>query len=462
MKKIKVEFWEEQKLLINCIMNTDFLEAIKPLIRIDYFESEYSKILIKWIFEYYEKYKKAPETDIQDIFIQNKSLIYNEETVELIAKFLVNLNNIYKKGNFTYNLDQAEKWIKLQNLKRLKEKLEQSIVEGNVEKGELLLANFERVKLPKSDGVFLLKDKSEIINAFLEENDNLFSFRGALGVLLGKFGRGDLISFLGFTNRGKTWWQWYLGYEAMTHGLNVVFITLEMTLQQMVRRAWIGLLGKPVNPQSIQIPIFEYDKNMQKYRIVMKEKEFDGVDFEKINKIQKKFRFQFRGGEMVIQSFPAFSASITDIEMFLNNLDYYDNFTPDVIIIDYADIIKPNYRGEYRHQLDGIWKQLRGLAQKRNALVVTATQSTRKGALKDVSETEVAEDIRKLNHVSKMIALNQTKEEQEYGIMRIKELKKRNEKRDFREVVVLQCLDIGRVYLNSKFLNEVYLDEIYE
>jgi len=456
MKQIDFDSYEEQKILINCITNTEFLTSIIPLLKIEFFDSSYSKTVIKWVIDYYNRYKEAPKKNIEDIFIQNKSSIGNEETIELIGKFLLNLNNLSKNNNLLYSLEQAEKWIKLQYIKKIKENLEDCIIEGNIDKAENVLISFERIKIPNGNGVFLLNDKNEILNAFLKEEEYLFSFRGALGELVGSFTRGDLVSFLAFTNKGKTWWQLFSGYEAVTNGLNVVFFTLEMTLTQMIRRAWQCFTGQAMNDEKVRIPFFRYNEKIKKYDIEFVDKQVKKIDLENIDKYQKKFRFQFRGGDMVIHSFPAFSSTVNDIEIFLNNLEYYDNFIADVIIIDYADIIKPDsFRNEYRHQLDNIWKQLRSLAQKKNAVVITATQSSRAGALKDVSETEVAEDIRKLNHCSKMIVLNQTKEEQENGIVRVKEIKKRNERRDFREVAVLQCLDIGRVYLDSKFLNEI-------
>jgi len=33
----------------------------------------------------------------------------------------------------------------------------------------------------------------------------MFRFPGVLGEVIGDFARGDLVAFLGFANRGKTW-----------------------------------------------------------------------------------------------------------------------------------------------------------------------------------------------------------------------------------------------------------------
>ena len=252
MKKIDFDSYEEQKIIINCITNTEFLSSIFPLLRLDFFSNDYSRIVMKWIIDYYNKYKEAPKKNIEDIFILNKNSINSDETIELIGKFLTNINNINKNNNVSYNLEQAEKWIKLQNLKIIKEKLEQFIVEGDVDKAENILNNFERIKIPNSNGVFILSDKTEIINSFLQEEESLFCFRGCLGELIGNFVRGDLVSFLAFTNRGKTWWQLYTGFEAVASGLNVVFFTLEMTLPQVIRRTWQVFTGQVIKEDKIK------------------------------------------------------------------------------------------------------------------------------------------------------------------------------------------------------------------
>jgi hypothetical protein len=139
----------------------------------------------------------------------------------------------------------------------------------------------------------------------------------------------------------------------------------------------------------------------------------------------------------------------------LDNWLYYDGFVPDVIIVDYADILAPDSRGEYRHQLDGIWAGLRRMAMERNALVVTASQAEKGTFHSDISETSVAEDIRKLAHVTAMVGLNQTKDEYEKGVMRISQIAIREDRKATKQAVALQCLDIGRPLLDSRFLDEV-------
>jgi hypothetical protein len=98
------------------------------------------------------------------------------------------------------------------------------------------------------------------------------------------------------------------------------------------------------------------------------------------------------------------------------------------------------------------------MAQERNALVVTASQASRAAFSNDAEVKDIAEDIRKVAHVSKLISLNQTKEERDVGVVRVHQLIERDDRLGSVPVVVLQCLDIGQVCLDSKLQFEVDLN----
>jgi hypothetical protein len=113
---------------------------------------------------------------------------------------------------------------------------------------------------------------------------------------------------------------------------------------------------------------------------------------------------------------------------------------------------------EYRHQLDDIWSNLKRVAQERNLLVVTATQTNRAGLDGgDLTNENVAEDMRKLAHVSKFIALNQTEKEKIDGLMRLKVLLDRDEQSMWNDMQLLQCLRIGKFVLDSRIRDKVVI-----
>jgi len=131
-----------------------------------------------------------------------------------------------------------------------------------------------------------------------------------------------------------------------------------------------------------------------------------------------------------------------------------EDWVPDVIIIDYADILLMNGAGlEGRDLINDTWKKLRALSQKFHCLVVTATQADASSYdATIITKKNFSEDKRKIAHVTGMIGLNQSPEEKELGVMRLNWLKVRDEA--FSEnkcVFVAGCLSIANPAIRSTF-----------
>ena len=142
------------------------------------------------------------------------------------------------------------------------------------------------------------------------------------------------------------------------------------------------------------------------------------------------------------------------IDDLLTTYEQESNFVPDLIIVDYADLITPVTK-EFRHGQNEIWKYLRSLSQSKNALVVTATQADSNSYEKDnLNLKNYSEDKRKYAHVTAMYALNQSTDgrEKRIGILRIGELLKREGDYDSQKnIFLLQKLAIGKPLLSSYY-----------
>jgi hypothetical protein len=145
--------------------------------------------------------------------------------------------------------------------------------------------------------------------------------------------------------------------------------------------------------------------------------------------------------------------SVQEIEMILDRWERDSGFIPDVIAIDYADLLVTGKVNEFRHQQNQIWMDLRALSQSQNCLLVTATQTDSQSYEQDtLSRKNFSEDKRKYAHVTAMYGLNQDPKEREkkLGIMRINEIVIREGDFDTTScVTVLQSLNLGRPFLGS-------------
>jgi replicative DNA helicase len=283
--------------------------------------------------------------------------------------------------------------------------------------------------------------------------EGLFSFPGDLGQLTGPFQKGDLIAFAAPSKRGKTWWMQEAGVLAAQAGKKTVIFSLEMSSGQLIARITRRLARRPRIPKILQVPRFA--DNL----LTHDEQSFDAclhhLTEEQVAGLYGKL--SKTGGGLVLQAYPAFTASVDDLKSFLNYLETACAYRAEVVIIDYADIVRSDYRGEYRHQIDHTWKMLRSLAQERDCLVITATHTNKNTYTKNIRQADMSEDSRKLNHISCMIALNQTDAEKSVGIMRASVIASRHDNfSSEEEVVVLQCLDLACPCMDSKLKGEVH------
>ena len=331
---------------------------------------------------------------------------------------------------------------------------------GDIEKAETKLLNYKSLEKVSGKSISLL-DKENVLSAFDEENDVLFTINGAFGDVIGDIHREDFISFLAPMKRGKTFALTHIGVEALKQGLNVLHVSLEMSEKQVLKRYWINLTGKNKDErENIDFSYFVEDGD--KWRVETKKINRGCITLDDVEKKQALFKRIFRGADVKIYAVPAYSLTVESLETELVRLEENEDFIPDVIIVDYADIMKPTDKGEYRNQLDSIWKKLRGLAQSRKVALFTASQSNRSGLVKDAETQDIAEDVRKIAHVTSLVAINQTESEKKRGIIRFKQLAVREGEQQFKQAIATQCLAIGRMVTDSKFEDEVILSNKFE
>lgn len=458
MKREKLNILSERDLIIGLIVSEKFCREICPILNPRLLEIEYTRIVAGWIKDFYSNFKKAPQKDILKIYRAHCDEISDEDLQDNILSFIEKVCRDYddiKNFNDEYMLQQAVLYLKGRSLKNLSEDIDSFLSTGNIEKAENRIIKYKSVEKNSGKAVSLLHNKEAIINSFTQDDDLLFRFPGAYGSVVGDVHREDFISYLAPMKRGKSFILIDAGVTAVQKGLKVVHVSLEMSESQMLKRYWTALSGQ-LNKSKDDISYSFFEKNDDgkfeiKYKIISRK----AVSISEVENKQNSFKRLFRGGDIRVLVAPAYGWTVEKLESELDILVQQENYIPDVIIVDYADIMAPSEKSDYRNQLDGIWKRLRGLAQKRKAVVFTASQSGRASINKNVDSKDIAEDIRKLAHITSMVSLNQTPTEKKDGILRLKQLAVREGESEFREAICTQCLSIGRIVTDSHFDDEV-------
>lgn len=464
MKIEKVNLDVERKLLTQLIVSDEVCKNLIPVFNPLTLKSSFSRTVGMWIREFYEQYGTAPKTAIQDVYNIKKDTLRDDVEATAIRDYLLYLSKEWEKlepNNIQFTIDEGKNYLKECSLEYLLETVATDLARKDVVKAELEIANYKRIEVASGEGVSIIHDTQEIIDSFEEDEELLFRFPGAFGEVVGDLHRGDFLSFFGPAKRGKSWYLLYTAETAMFKGLKVVLFTLEMTKRQMVRRAWRSIIGEPVKPMDVEIPYFEVAQEAKDgtplYKVSSRVVHKEGFDKNVVSEKQRKLRRLLRTGDVRIVQLAGSKATVSEIEMHLDNMAHYDNFVADVVVIDYADLLVASRTAgkEYRHKLDDIWKGLRAIAQSRNLLMVTASHTNKETFGRDVQQADSSEDGRKMNHITSGIGLNQRKDEAEKGVLRINQLAVREGKQCFEQAVVLQCLDIGKPCLDSKLQKEM-------
>jgi replicative DNA helicase len=213
----------------------------------------------------------------------------------------------------------------------------------------------------------------------------------------GGLGKGELGVVVAPTGAGKSMVLVHLGAQAIKQGKNVLHYTLELADTIVAGRYDAAITGVEL-------------KNLA----VFKEKIYDEIkDIE---------------GKLIVKEYPTRSASIQTIKNHVEKLKRRD-FVPDMIIVDYGDLIKPenSRKDEKRHQLETIYEELRGIAQICECPLWTASQTNRSGLNAEVITMEsISEAFNKCFVADFIFTVSRTVEDKNTNTGRIFVAKNRN------------------------------------
>lgn len=459
MKREKLNTLNEKDIIYQLIVSDKFCREIIPVLNPKLLEVVYVRTIAIWIKEYFEKFKEAPKKNIIKLYRAHVEELNDESLQDNILTFIERLDKDYdsiKITNEDFAIQNAIKYLRMRSLKNFSEDIDSYIESGDLEKAENRVTKFRKVEVASGEGVSLLEDSDIITESFTEEQDLLFAYPGDFGRLIGDIHREDFIAFLAPMKAGKTYQLVDFGIEALKNNLKVVMYSLEMSRANMIKRVWTALSGQITKDIEIEVPYFEEDGD--KWRIEKKVVNKKASSVLEVQKKQRSLKRLFRGGAFRIYAEPAYSMTVESLENKLDDLAY-EGFYPDVIIIDYADIMAPSDKNEYRQQIDGIWKRLRALAQKRKAVVVTASQTNRGALSREVEAEDTSEDIRKLAHVTSMVAISKTKYCKQNKLAIYSQLAIREGEPEMRKVVATQNLALGRPMIDSHWKDDVIFDD---
>jgi len=341
-----------QGLLSDKQWSSQMVEVMRP----NFFDVDYLRFLTEKYFSYYTKYRCFPTLSllvqvIKEELSDDTDDILRDQIIEYLLRIRANPN----PGDIAYVKDKTLDFCKRQAFKGALEKSVDLIQGENFEEVIDLMKNAVSIGMHNSSGHDFFED---IEARFLKINRNSvptgFPRLDQKDIFKGGLGRGEIGVVTANTGVGKSHWLVALGANAMRAGKNVLHYTFELTETSVGLRYDSNLCGIPSN------------------------------DVQDNKKLVKEVYDSKELGRLIIKEYPTGSASVVTLRNHIEKLSL-KGFKPNVIIIDYADIMKSTRSYDsLRHELKLIYEELRNLAMELNIPLWTASQANRDSAQSDI------------------------------------------------------------------------------
>ena len=342
----------EDTILRNLLCDNTYPDRVLPYLSIEYFSNISEKIILKVINDYYQKYNTTPILSEISTIINSKKI--DENTYKQISEKLDIIQKIVPSENIEWLVDETEKFCQDRALyNSVTEAI--SIYSGDSKKdrGSIpeLVQNALSINFNKTLGHHLIKDR-EIRWDEYHINEKRYEFDIDI---LNKITKGGVYPktitvFVAQPGTGKTLILCHLAANYLKQGLNVLYISMEMSEKRISERIDENLLNL----------------NQEELGEISKEKYLD-----KFNNIINEST-----GEIVVKEYPTGSAHKGHFINFIKELKLKQKFVPDVLMVDYINICASMNMGsaDKYDRVKSIIEELRSIGVELNIPVFTATQ----------------------------------------------------------------------------------------
>lgn len=232
-----------------------------------------------------------------------------------------------------------------------------------------------------------------------------------------------LTTFIAPSNVGKSAMLMNLGTSAVAQGKVVFYYTLEMSAARVLDRFDSRFSGVGTHH------LMDDDETIAKVVGSVK-------------------RWEHCGGEVIVKEYANDTATIPLFRAHMERARMELGLKPDLVIIDYGDLMKHTYYQEMRHQVGSTFAAMRKMAVDLALPVVSATQTNREAYGKETPNlTNTSEDMSKVHISDNVIFLCQTKDEYAAGVMRAYGAKNRDGPKEW--VISLRS-ELERMYIGER------------
>lgn len=470
MIRTRVDSSLEKQFVTAMVTSKPFLISVQSTIDPELYTAKYIKLLAGWCKDYFKQFNEPPGKTIESLFhawVEKEQP--DQEDAEAISDFLSGLSEAYDAApviNAPFLAAEHTKFIRRKRMGLLADEIKTALTYGDDVAAAAHLAEYRDVPDTGLTGYNPMKGKSHYVQAFDRSSTCMMSLPTAAE----RFFRsvlvpGAFIGLQGNAKKKKTYFLYEFAYRALLAKLRVAFFQVgDLTKQDQDLRWAVRIAGQPIDPRDcagVKYPIGLKLVDSGKVRMAEVAHEIKTFSaplnpdsaYREIKAFNIRHKLSIEPPSIMFSVHPNGSININSIHSILKRWQHELNFTPDLVLVDYFDLLAPeNIKLQKVDQIDETWRAGRRLSQEWNACVITPTQANREGYNSKTQKAHFATGNHLKNaHVTAMVGLNQTDEEISQGIMRLNWVfPPRNGHHDPKEILyVAQCLPLGAAMVRA-------------
>ena len=329
-----------------------FLQQIADIIQPDYFESDSNSWLLDVILEHFRQYKAPPSKDVLKVKVTE---IENDILKTAVLEQLKEVFRYMESDDLSFVKDEILKFCKNQEIKRAIMDSVNLLKMGNYDEIKSKMDSAMKAGADTNIGLDYINDVASRYNEAARHT--ITTGWDVIDDLMdGGLAPGELGVVMAPAGIGKSWMLINIGANAVRAGKTVIHYTLELNENYVGQRYDSVLTG--INAQTL--------KHHQ-----------DSVE-EKMKTLS---------GSLIVKYYPTKSVGVMALKAHIEKT-IMQGKTPDLIVVDYGDLLKVNTKKDKHEALEDLYEELRGMAGEYKIPVWTASQAGRSALEEDIIEAD--------------------------------------------------------------------------
>ena len=396
----------EETIILNLIFNDEYARKSGVHLKDTYFQIEHARTTFKLFWRYFNERGKIPSVDELKVELETAKNL-KQHVFKDTQEFLRKLKPPKKSPNLQWLLEKTEEFCKQRAIYNIIASAAEKI-DGKPE----MLGDIPE-KLQEALGITFDNKIGQNYGVEVEERFELlyrnkdiripFDLKILNKIFAGGMTPKTLNVVAAGTGAGKTLFLCHLAKHLFVSGYKVLYITLEMAEERICERIDANIMDTSL----ADLPLLEKEEYVRRW-----------------NKGAGKKR-----GQLFVKEYPTCGANVGHFRALLHDLKLKKDFVPDVIIVDYVNIVasQRNVQMTNSYQyVKSVCEELRGLAIEFKVPVFSSTQFNRGGTdAEDVGFGDISESHGLSMTVDVLTAMIRTEDLDNRNLVMFKQLKNR-------------------------------------